>query len=264
MAIGLGDDEKGVGRHRGKKILCRGLGGVSMGFVLLGLWLVAAGFRGVGALVVGCFLSFGSGFAGSAGRLWAFLAAVSPFSAVVPFFWLGRAFGSRFFQCVAVRRGWAFPFLLAWSAAARRAVPSSLGVGVYPLLAGRASRGRRRARRVCCGGRFVFLGLGGFFVGLGFLWGSVFRLRVWLGGVSSFLVAVLGLFPFLLAWSWWLRSGAAKHRRRARRRPRYAVGLWGVGGRRCYVVASLVGFGRCLLRTKPLKSNYCKNDLWKE
>lgn len=212
-----------------RKILCWGVGGVSSFWgVRFCLWLVAAVSRGVGALVVGWFVSFGSGFAGSAGRLWAFLAAVSPFSAVVPFFWLGRAFGSRFFRFCRGAAG--FSFSLSFGLVGRRKKGGAvlLGVGVYPPLGGAgfagaaagAARLLRRAVRFWAGWRF--------FVGLGFLWGSVFRLRVWLGGVSSFLVAVLGLGSFLLAWSWWLRSGAAKYRRRVRRRPRYAVGLWGL------------------------------------
>lgn len=203
--------KRAVAATGGRKILCRGVGGVSSFWgVVLGLWLVAAVFRGVGALVVGWFLSFGSGFAGSAGRLCAFLAAVSPFSAVVPFFWLGRAFGSRFFRFCRGAAG--FGFSLSFGLVGRRKEGGAVlrGVGVYPPLGGVGFAGAavgaalwlRRAVRFLAGWRF--------FVGLGFLWGAVFRLRIGLGGVSSFLVAVLGLGSFLLAWSWWLRSVAAK------------------------------------------------------
>lgn len=168
---------------------------------------------------------------------------------------LGRGSFLLAWSCVwlpflSVCRGAAgFGFSLSFGLVGRRKEGGAVlrGVGVYPPLggagfAGAAAGAARLLRRAVC-----FLAGWHFFVGLGFLWGSVFRLRVWLGGVSSFLVAVSRLFPFLLAWSGWLRSGAAKHRRRVRRRPRYAVGLWGVGGRRCCVVASLVGLGRCLL-----------------
>lgn len=130
----------------------------------------------------------------------------------------------------------AFPFLLAWSAAAVRVVPFSMGcvcipswwVGCVCILSWRVGlRGGVVGRGAFAAAVGSFLGARGFLLGLGFLWGSVFRLRFWLGGVSSFLVAVLGLGSFLLAWSWWLRSGAAKHRRRVRRRRRYAVGFVG-------------------------------------
>lgn len=191
--------KKGSAATAGRKILCHGVGGVSMGLVVLGLWLVAAGFRGVGALVVGWFLSFGSGFAGSAGRLWAFLAAVSPFSAVVPFFWVGRAFGSRFFRFCRGAAG--LGFSLSFSLVGRRKKGGAVlpGGGCVPP----SWRGGLRGGG---GGRGAFAAAGGSFFGArGFLRGA----RVPLG--FRFPLADLTGWRFFLlgrrARAWFLSFG---------------------------------------------------------
>ena len=61
-----------------------------------------------------------------------------------------------FFQCVAVRRGLAFPFLLAWSAAAKKCGPSSEKKRKSPVFKGFAPGGR--GVRAPCGGRSFALG----------------------------------------------------------------------------------------------------------
>lgn len=123
-----------------------------------------------------------------------------------PFFWLGRP----------PQLGWYHPL---WGGCV-----SPLGWVCVPLLAGRAARRRRRARRFGCGGRFVF-GLGG--------------VSSW--GLGSFGVPFsacgFGWVAFLLSWSpctgfslsfglvGVAALGGRKARCRARRRRRYAVVL---------------------------------------
>ena len=111
------------------------------------------------------------------------------------------------FGFVAVRRGLAFPFLLAWSAAAKRAVPSSLGWVCTPPLGGAGfagaaagaarllrravrffgARGFLRGARVPLGFRFPLAGLAGWRF---FLLGR--RARAWFLSFGLVGVAALG------------------------------------------------------------------------
>lgn len=153
------------------------------------------------------------------------------------------------FGFVAVRRGLAFPFLLAWSAAAKRAVPSSLGWVCTPSWRGglRGGGGGRGALAVA---------------GVSFFGWVAFLRGAWVPLGFRFPLAVLAGWRFFLlgrrARAWFLSFGLVgvaalggrKARCRARRRPRYAVELLGVvcgvfflavWGGACWVLGSFFG-----------------------